>query len=43
MVNEKEDVADGRLLSATWGVDELEIEKDIEARDLLKWGYRIDL
>ena len=28
----------GRLLSATWDVDELmEKENDIEARDLLKW------
>ncbi|OCL07296.1 NAD(P)-binding protein [Glonium stellatum] len=33
----------GRLLSATWDVDELmEKEKDIETRDLLKWGYRSD-
>ena len=32
-----------RLLSTTWDVDELmEKEKDIEARDLLKWGYRSD-
>ena len=32
----------GRLLLATWGVDELEKEKDIQARDLLKWGYKSD-
>jgi len=32
----------GRLPSATSGVDELEKEKDIKARDLLKWGYRSD-
>jgi len=31
----------GRLLSATWYGD-MEKEKDIEARDLLKWGYRSD-
>lgn len=33
----------GRLLLATWNVDELmEKEKDIEARDLLKRDYRSD-
>lgn len=31
-----------RLLSTTWDVDELEKKKDIEVRDLLKWGYRSD-
>jgi NAD(P)-dependent dehydrogenase (short-subunit alcohol dehydrogenase family) len=32
----------GRLISATWDVNELlEKEKDIEEQDLLKWGFRI--
>ncbi|KAF2474127.1 NAD(P)-binding protein [Lindgomyces ingoldianus] len=32
----------GRLLSATWDVDELlERKVDIEEKDLLKWGFRV--
>lgn len=32
----------GRLVSATWDVDELvERKGDIEEQDLLKWGFRV--
>lgn len=32
----------GRLLSASWDVDELVEKKDeIEDRDMLKFGYRV--
>ncbi|ORY16188.1 hypothetical protein BCR34DRAFT_584641 [Clohesyomyces aquaticus] len=42
LCREKRMWMNGRLLSATWDVDELLAQQgDIEGKDLLKWGFRV--